>query len=383
MNATASKKINVGVSISATAGSNIWDSGLNQNIAFLVILLRQIPEVGDVYLLNGGDLAQLPASMAFEGLGAPLVNPAQVTHDIDLVIEAGASLPLEWLRHVRALGKHIVTMYVGHTYTGQAENPIFGRSGGSAFIGTPWHEIWTLPQHMKTSGPMLRTLSRVPVHEVRHIWSPLFLQTQIDLSQRNGHSFGFQPKKSGWRIAIFEPNISVVKCSFIPMLLCDQAYREKREAVDLMMVMNTFHMKDHPTFNRLALNLDLTRDSKASYEPRLSFVDCMAQQKMDAVVAHQWECGLNYAYYDTLYGGYPLIHNSEFLQAADMGFYYPGFEAIQGAKALLSAWEQEPGYWDKYRGRAAVYLQKLAPQHPANVQFYRDRILSVVGGRHE
>lgn len=383
MNATASKKINVGVSISATAGSNIWDSGLNQNIAFLVILLRQIPEVGEVYLLNGGDLAQLPASMAFEGLGAPLVNPAQVTHDIDLVIEAGASLPLEWLRHVRALGKHIVTMYVGHTYTGQAENPIFGRSGGSAFIGTPWHEIWTLPQHMKTSGPMLRTLGRVPVHEVRHIWSPLFLQTQIDLSQRDGHSFGFQPKKSGWRIAIFEPNISVVKCSFIPMLVCDQAYREQREAIDLMMVMNTFHMKDHPTFNRLALNLDLTRDSKASYEPRLSFVDCMAQQKMDAVVAHQWECGLNYAYYDALHGGYPLIHNSEFLQAADMGFYYPGFEAIQGAKALLSAWAQEPGYWDKYRGRAAVYLQKLSPQHPANVQFYRDRILSAVGGRHE
>jgi hypothetical protein len=30
------------------------------------------------------------------------------------------------------------------------------------------------------------------------------------------------------RVAIFEPNISVVKTSSIPMLVCDEAYRSNR-----------------------------------------------------------------------------------------------------------------------------------------------------------
>lgn len=373
-------KINVGISIGVAEGNSIWDSGLNQNLAFLVVLLRRIDQVGQIFLINGGSLDRLPPSMGFEGLGAKLVNPADITHEVDLVIEMGASLPLEWLRHVRALGTKIVTLFVGHTYAGQAENPMFQRSGGTTFIGTPWHEIWTLPQHMKTSGPMLRTVGRVPVHEMPHIWSPLFLQRQIDMVEKLGQPFGFRPRPAtSWRVAIFEPNISVVKNCFIPMLACDQAYRVNRESVAHMMVMNTVFMKEHLTFNRFASHLDLTREGKASYEPRLAFAECMVGQKIDAVVAHQWECGLNYAYYDALYGGYPLIHNSEFLQTAGMGFFYPGFEAIKGGQALLDAWAKDGSFWVDYKARASAYLKKLSPDDPEKIRAYQDRILAVMG----
>jgi hypothetical protein len=173
------KKINVGISISFEPNASIWNSGLNQNLAFLVLLLRRAPSIGKIYLLNGGAEQNLPAGFEFDTIGAPLVKPTDVTYDLDLVIEFGASLPLEWMRHVRALGTRIVVMMVGHTYTGQSEIPMFAKSGGTAFIGSPWHEVWTLPHHMKTSGPLLRTISRVPVHAVPHIWAPLFMDRQI------------------------------------------------------------------------------------------------------------------------------------------------------------------------------------------------------------
>jgi len=375
------KKINVAISIAIGDDTSIWNSGLNQNLAFMVLLLRRMSMVDKVFLVAVGGPAQLPKSLGFEELGAPLVRPDDVTYQVDLVIEMGVSLPLEWLRHVRALGCRIVTLLVGHSYPAQAEVPIFDRGGGPAFIGTPWHELWTLPQHMKTSAPLLRTVGRVPVHEVPHIWSPMFLERQIRAVEQSGHIFGFMPRPGkAWRVAIFEPNISVVKACFIPMLVCDAAYRKERAAVGLMMVMNTFHMKEHVTFNRFALHLDLTRDGKASYEPRLAFAECMAVQKMDAVVAHHWECGLNYAYYDALYGGYPLVHNSEFLRAAGMGFFYPGFAAIQGGEALLDGWRREQGYWEGYRREARAYLRKLLPDDEANVRAYTDRIASLLGG---
>ena len=373
-------KINVGISVFATPGANIWSSGINQNLAFLVLLLRRSPNVAKVYLLNGGDSGQLPPGLGFEGLDAVLVRPAEVTHELDVVIELGAQLPLEWLQHVRALGTRIVAFFVGNTYANLCEGPMFGQPGGSKFHNTPWHEVWILPHHAKTCLPMLKTVARVPVFTMPHLWSPLFLERQIKQLEQGGHHFGFQPADSkagrrGWRMAIFEPNISVVKNCVIPMLVCEQAYRLQPESVARMMVMNSFHMKEHPTFNRFAANLDLTRDGKASYEPSISFAECMAEQTMDAVVAHHWECGLNYAYYDALHGGYPLIHNSSFLQNAGVGLSYPGFAAAAGGDVLLEAWHRELGFWDDYRRHGVDHLQSLAPTHPDNIQTVMARLL--------
>jgi len=368
--------LNIGISVMATSGANIWNNGLNQNLAFLLMLLRGCPQVGNIWLLNGGDTEELPPALEFHSLGAKLVRPHEVTYQLDMVIEMGAQLPLEWLRRVHAQGTRVVLFMVGSLTLDMAHQAVFDRPGGMVLNGAPWDEVWILPQHARTSAPMLRTVTRAPVIVMPHLWAPTFVDPSIALMQAGGWRFGFQPGRRGrpWRVAMFEPNLGVVKASFIPMLICEEAYRRQREAVSLMLVVNSFHMKEHATFNRMAANLDLTRDHKATYEPRLVFVECMAQQQVDAVVAHHWECGLNYAYYDALYGGYPLVHNSEFLQAAGQGIYYPEFRATEGAGALLRAWEQEPGFWEGYRRSALMFLKGLAPENPMNRQAFAARL---------
>jgi len=372
----------VGISIGLQPDASIWSSGLNQNLLLFAQLLSVSPAVASVVLLDCARSGKLPHEAKLPGLELPLVKPQDVTHDLDIVFEFGASLPLEWVRHVRALGTRVVAFLVGHAYADQAQDPMFGRAAGTVFIGTPWDEVWTLPHHMKTSAPLLRTLSRVPVVAMPHIWSPVFLQPQIDAALVAGRPFGFQPQPGKpWRAAIFEPNISVVKNCFIPMLVCDSAYRERPGALEVMMVVNTFHMKEHSTFNAFASHLELTRSHKATYEPRLRFVQCMTEHRIDVVVSHQWECGLNYAYYDALHGGYPLLHNSDFLRDAGVGIHYPGFEAIEGGRALLQAWTRDAAWWQDYRARAASWLKTLAPEAPANVKAFTDRIAHLLGGR--
>jgi hypothetical protein len=370
-------KINVGISIAYTESTNIWNSGLNQNLAFLVLLLRKVPEVGEVYLLNQGAAQQLPPGLGFEQLGVKLVPLADAAFDVDLVIEMGATLPLEWLRHVRALGARIVTFYVGNAFLSQAEPAVFQRPAGAPFAGTPWHEIWTLPQYAKTSAPLLATIGRVPVHTLPHIWSPMFLRRQAEELARAGHIFGFEPAsaREGWRAAIFEPNISVAKACFIPMLACDHAYRTRPESMRYMMVLNSVHMKEHPTFNRLAAHLDLTRASKASYEPRLAFAECMAVHKMNAVVSHQWENAQNYIYYEALYGGYPLVHNSPLLRG--VGYYYPDFDCKAGGQALLRAFREHDGNLPEYRQQAKDVLAGLDVANPANIETYTRELLAL------
>ena len=78
---------------------------------------------------------------------------------------------------------------------------------------------------------------------------------------------------------------------------------------------------------------DLVRNGILSVEGRYQMPDFLSRY-VDVVVSHQWENGLNYAYNDALYGGYPFIHNSKFLPKG-VGYYYDQFDAKEGAKVLL------------------------------------------------
>ena len=106
-------------------------------------------------------------------------------------------------------------------------------------------------------------------------------------------------------------------------------------------------------------------------EGRFATADIMIQHA-NAVVSHHWENGLNYLYYDILYGGYPLIHNSTFIK--DFGYYYPDFNPIAGGDVLLDALENHRERLDEYRMRAKVLLDRVNATAAANVALHVDLV---------
>lgn len=370
----------IGVSIFATKDENFWRSDINQAIVFLVMLLRQLPTVGKVYLLNGGDAEQLPRAEEFIAQDVPLVQPASVSFELDVVIEMGARLPPAWMRHMRALGVKLVGFHMGHLYTQVMEAAIFDRCEISLLNDTPLHEVWCLPSNEPSHHAVLRTVTRAPVLTMPQLWSPIFLQREVDELEDPSHAFGFEARQrarsesAGWRVAIFSPNTSVLESHLTPMLVCEQAYRQEPASLSLMMVMNTFDMKMHLTFNRFATHLDLTRHDKATYEPRMAFVRGMAGQALDAIVSHQTCNAPSHLHAEALYGGYPLIHNSPLLHVHSQGFYYPGFEACEGARQLLQAWQSDPGRWHDYAHHARTYLAHLLPTQTHNARAFMSRL---------
>ena len=382
------KKLNVGITLFASESANIWNNGINQNIALLGILLKKSPAMHQVWFVNGGSSEKPHPDLDFDRLGIPIVKPEQITHDIDVLIEMGAIMPIEWMRRIHARGAKIVCFGVGHNFNAVAETAVFPSKQGGIHLTDPTlrEETWGLAHHVKTGAGIMQTITRKPVVAMPHIWSPLFLDKTISQAEAAGYQFGYRSSnspepKQGWKVAIFEPNISVVKNYMVPMLICEHAYRVSHESIAMMMVMNSFQMKEHQTFLRFALNLDLTKQHKATYEPRVLFTTAMAQHGCNAVVAHHWECGMNYAYYDALYGGYPLIHNSEFLQQAGVGIFYPGFLAREGAQALVGAWNQSPEFWQDYKKKADEFLKTLHPEHPENIRIFTERLLHVYNAK--
>ncbi len=374
--------MNIGITLFASEGANIWNNGINQNIAFLGILLKKSPVVQNVWFVNGGNSDKSSSSLDFDRLGIPIVKPEQITHEIDVLIEMGAILPIEWMRRIHARGAKIVCFGVGHNYNAVGESAVFPAKQTGIHLTDPTLrvETWGLAHHAKTGAPMMHTLTRKRIVTMPHIWSPVFLDKTIEAAEAEGKPFGFKPSagdKPGWRVAIFEPNISVVKNYLVPMLLCEQAYRTNPEAISYMMVMNSFQLKEHQTFLRFALNLDITKHHKATYEPRVLFTTAMTHHGCNAVVAHHWECGMNYAYYDALYGGYPLIHNSEFLLEAGVGLYYPGFSAVEGGRVLAEAWARPPEYWQDYKKKVDEFIKTLHPENLENIRIFTERLLHI------
>ncbi|CAD6559643.1 DUF2827 domain-containing protein [Paraburkholderia metrosideri] len=376
----------IGISVLSHHGQNIWQNGLGQNVIFLAELFQRLPIVKSVLLIDVGDQGAMPPQVDLASRNIRLMSAHEAADEVDVIIEMGGALDPQWLDLMRARGKKVVFYCCGQPYVALAEPAIFGKP---AYASRPdrCDEVWYLPKDVSLA-PMMRLLHRCDTYEMPFIWHPQFVQRRMREVEALGLHYGYAMSRTkedstdtvaqgGLRVAIFEPNISVVKTSSIPMLVCDEAYRNDRTAVATMHVLNTLHLKDHPTMLHLANSLDLVREHRATFHGRHDVVGFMVQHA-DAIVSHQWQNEQNYSYLDALYGDYPLIHNSPWLKEA--GYYYHGFDAREGASQLQRAAQQHATDLADYRARSQRVFDAVDPFSQRNLDAYAARLLHICRG---
>ena len=309
------------------------------------------------------------------------MRPREATHHIDVMIELAGGLDLEWLDYLRALGKRVVFQACGHPYANLAEPSVFGRD---AYFSRAQRcdEVWLLPMFAHLL-PLMVTLHRCPVYVMPYIWSSQFLAQRVRTVQAEGHAFGFDGGSlhRPWRAAVFEPNVSVVKSGLLPMLICDAAYRQAADSLSCVHLLNTVQFAEHPTFAHLCTGLALSVAGRLALEQRHDFAGFMATRGVDLVVSHQWTNMQNYLYLDALHGGYPLVHNSPWLQQAGQGYYYSGFDIDHGAAQIATARVQHRADDRDQASRRQAFLAGLEPCGPDNLRAYGQQ-MALLDPRH-
>jgi hypothetical protein len=179
--------------------------------------------------------------------------------------------------------------------------------------------------------------------------------------------FGYRRSTEPWRIGVMDPNITVMKTSHLPMLVCEAAFRRQPEAFRAMFITNSWQFREKPHFSSFFLSLESAKAGVMTSEARFVGPHFIANH-CEAVVTHHWENGLNYLYYEVLYGGYPLIHNSEFLK--EYGYYYKDFDAESGADALLRAYAEHNDQLENYKRKNAELLRRLNPRTPETIAIH-------------
>ncbi|MDR5772498.1 MULTISPECIES: DUF2827 domain-containing protein [unclassified Caballeronia] len=369
------ERLNVGVSIFIRKGEqSLWENGIFQNCLYLVMLLKRSPRVKATYLVTGGgDGGPEDAKRFLVDSPAPLIDMETAMTKLDVMIEMSAQLNKEWSIKFRDGGGKIITMRVGNDYVIDIERMVFNLQHALLISGAPYDEVWTLPEYERSCAPYFETLFRAPVKLMPHLWSPVVLDREV-AKLPEGQTFGYQRGRGRWRIGIFEPNVCMVKTSYIPMLCCEMAHRENPDMIERMYAYNTFKLKDHPGFAGFAQSLNIVKHGLGFFEGRYPFAQ-IVPVSVDAVVSHQWENPQNYVYYEALYGGYPLIHNSHLI--GDCGYRYQDFDCEEGGRALRRAFAVHDENLASYQASAKTFLKTLDPENEENVRLYTQAIEAV------
>lgn len=370
----------VGITIFVKADGSLalFENGLRQNVLFMYQLFSAAPNCKRVYLLNHGD-GRVP--IVPEGLGldpTAIVSTSDVMEELDYVIGLGAAMDRETVMGLKQRGCKVICYKGGNggviSIEGMVAKPEPRADAELYFDHDYYDAIWMTPQHIHTYRGWCETIYRCPVYEVPQIWSPLMIETSDeDIRAR----FGYRKSNDPWRVGVMDPNITVMKTSHLPMLVCEAAFRRQPDAFKAMFITNAWQFREKPHFQSLAVSLQASKAGVMTIEGRFVGPHFIANH-CDAIVTHHWENGLNYLYYEVLYGGYPLIHNSEFLK--DYGYYYKDFDAESGADALLRAYAEHNDQLEDYKRRNAGLLHRLDPKTPETIAIHEQLLKRISDG---
>jgi len=360
---------NVGLTIALAEDGTlpVFNNGIRQNVLFLYHLFRAASKCARVFLLNQSnvDPAPLPPELGIDP--ADIVRTDAVADQLDYVIAIGSAMPLGTLHALRGRGVKLIFYKGGNGAIISMEGVVaFPKSSRAElhYDAGLFDEVWLTPQHMHTARSWYETIYRCPVIEVPQIWSPKLLELA---SKKGDLDFGYKPGREKWRIGVLDPNITVMKTSHLPMLVVNKAYQKDPARFEAAYVTNSVQFKTHHHFETFAKKLKVVQDGIMTFEQRFVAYEFMAKF-CDAVVTHHWENGLNYLYYEILSGGYPLIHNSEFLK--DYGYYYADFDPDDGGRARLEGMSHHDERLGAYRKAVAQLVKRLDPTSKENIALH-------------
>lgn len=366
--------INIGITFFwGESYNHIWSNGAGQNMYFLKQCLEQIDGVESVYFVYWrNDKNTLSDNMKLDLMDIELYEADEVVEKTDILIEGTLTLEPEIEQKYREHGAKIVSYRMGNDFIGDMEKMVHHLPGARAFNGTKYDAVWMIPQHMNTNRCYLEIMTKAPVYEVPHLWSPIFLE-EMASHVKEPFTFGYeqgQIEKNGARVSVLEPNISVLKNCMIPILIGEEAYRNHPELIKHIYLCNTFDIKDDAAIFNYIGYTSAVKSNVMSVETR-HITPLFLAEYTDIVVSFQWENALNYVYYETLYGKYPLVHNSPMLKDKHVGFYYDGFDAYDGERQLINAIKTYDTDFESHQAWNQKLFDEVSPNNPENIRKYQ------------
>lgn len=361
------KKLNIGITICLKEeDESVWVNGIKQNAIFLARMLMNSTKNYNVFIVNTSHI-KISQKLGWDIEKYKTVSFTEYKDKLDIMFILGGSLSKENVTYLQNRNCKVVSYKCGNDYVINMENVIFDRLDQPLSLPQV-DDIWSIPQLINTNQHYWRLLHNVDrVVEVPFVWHHMFLDQDIKKLESEGDIATYNSSSKDKRISVFEPNINVVKYSMYPILISEELHRNNPELINTVKITNAQKIKESKQFISLMMHLSIVKDKKITFESRYGIPWFLAKHT-DVVLSHQWENPLNYAYLDALYMKYPLVHNAYMLK--DAGYYYEGFDVIDGYEKLKYAIKYHDENREEYAEKSKKVLWRYNADNPEIAQKY-------------
>jgi hypothetical protein len=266
-------------------------------------------------------------------------------------------------RKCKELGIQTVDFICGNHYMSDILLFINGANAGSTFHGSEKTADcgWTIPSLTFTLGYM-ETVRKYPIYVVPHLWSSELVIERV----KQFHAipkedlFYCLKKRNKINIIILEPNLHILKAAVVPLVAAGLLWKRQPTILESIIVSNINHILQRQMITAFTGcdQVPIKIINRQSIEKIL--IDYNHKEAMPIFVCNQKNNTLNYLYYELLYFGYPLVHNSPDLDGC--GYKYDTLEDC--VKQIIYAYEHHGKELFSYQENAKKYLEKINPENP-------------------
>jgi hypothetical protein len=359
-------------------GTPMFSNGIIQNAYFIIETFRQLGI--QTTLLTNDD----PGVLNYKNIPIRKIsmNPLEFDpSEYHTIITVTRSMSKDLYTYLSSHKIAVIAFICGNTLMHAEEEFVHGsKHGYTTFIGKQSHidEAWVIPSYHH-SLDYIETIRGVPAYIVPHLWSPEILLADAKARFNIGetellYNLALHTGKK-IEIIIMEPNIALFKNAWVPIVASDKFYKEYPDLVEFVFA---FNYPEHKASWNMGDNCYL--GSKLRRFKRLSVTEIMrsfnSHTTIPIFLSYQLYNSLNYLYYEILYFGYPLVHNSPDLDGC--GYYYPEHNLSKCVEQILYAYKHHNKHLDSYIAKSRNYLKRVDPYDPDVCRTWDEMLNSVL-----
>ena len=256
----------------------------------------------------------------------------------------------------------VILLVCGNNYMFDQEQFVACIKGNSTtFMGSSIHidEQWLIPS-FRYALEYMEILRKKPTFIVPHLWSPEIIRCVAPEASLFYTRVRRTPKKIN--IIVLEPNQNFCKTGWLPIMASEKLHMDHADVVDSVNVFN-FPSHDHAKrmIGALSLGPKLRKFERKSVAEIMYFFN-NETDSTPIFVSHQVLTSLNFLYYELLYYGFPLVHNSPDLDGC--GYFYPDQNIKACVEQILYAHKHHDKGIETYKAKAREYLKRVDPLDP-------------------
>lgn len=371
------KNTKIGITFDVpTNVASLFSNGIRQNVLYFTELLSNIGYETHLIIQDKSTTDEQNIKNIIYYDKFKITKYSEIySADFDIVFIFGYDIPIITLETLKYMNVKIVKYLCGNSYFIDTEKILYNQHKSEYkeinYVRKTdkqlYDQLWVIPQMVNTNKYYFQTMYRTECIEVPFIWSNKSVLLTCKSENIENENVLLYKKKDhiGKKIAIFEPNISIMKWCLPALLVCENSYRKHKniERVFLSNIIektksiNDFNIDG---LNAIVKNLDLNSDTKISVESRYNSLVFMKNHG-DIAVSHQMENPLNYLYFDLAWMGWPIVHNAHLCK--DVGYYYEGFNYEMGGEILSNVILNHDDNVEEYIEKNRRILHRYLPSN--------------------